>query len=57
MDADPSTWRSRVEQALLAGDGAALRSLYAEGGEIFGADLGTRWAEALSAFDSSAVTG
>ena len=57
MDADPSTWRSRVELALLAGDGAALRSLYAEGGEIFGEDLGTRWAEALSAFDSSAVTG
>lgn len=57
MDADLATWQDRVEQALLAGDGAALRSLYAEGGELFGEDLGTRWAEVLSAYDSSAVTG
>lgn len=57
MDADGSTWRSRVEQALLSGDGPALRDLYAEGVELFGAEAGTTWAEALSAFDSSAVTG
>lgn len=57
MDADRSTWQDRVEQALLAGDGAALRRLHAEGGELFGEDLGTKWAEVLSAYDSSAVTG
>lgn len=57
MDADRSTWQSRVEQALLAGDGAALRTLYAEGTELFGEDLGTTWAGVLSAYDSSAVTG
>lgn len=57
MDADRSTWRSRVEEALLAGDGPALGELYAEGVELFGTEAGTTWAEALSAFDSSAVTG
>lgn len=57
MDANRSTWQSRVEQALLAGDGDALRALYAEGIDLFGEDLGTTWAEALSAYDSSAVTG
>lgn len=57
MDADRATWQSRVQEALLAGDGVALRMLYAEGVELFGADAGTRWAEVLSAYDSSAVTG
>jgi hypothetical protein len=57
MDAVHSTWQGRVEQALLAGDGDALKTLYAEGIELFGEDLGTRWAEVLSAYDSSAVTG
>lgn len=57
MDADRATWQGRVEQALLEGDGPALRMLYAEGIELFGEDLGTRWAEVLSAYDSSAITG
>ncbi len=57
MDADHATWQSRVEQALLAGDGDALRDLYAEAVLLFGPSAAARWAETLSAFDSSAVTG
>lgn len=57
MDADRSSWRTGVVQALLAGDEAALRALYAEGVRLFGDDLGQVWAEVLSAYDSSAVTG
>ena len=50
-------WRDRVEHAVLVGDADALRRLFAEAQELFGEDAGTRWAEVLSAFDSSAVTG
>jgi hypothetical protein len=50
-------WRERVERAALAGDGDELRRLFAEAQTLFGDDSGTRWAEALSAVDSSAVTG
>lgn len=57
MDADRSSWRTGVVQALLAGDEATLRALYAEGVRLFGDDLGQVWAEVLSAYDSSAVTG
>ena len=57
MDADEATWSLRVEQALLAGDGPVLRSLYAEGQVLFGDDIARRWAQVLSAFDASAVTG
>jgi hypothetical protein len=34
-----------------------LRSLYAEALVIYGDGANQRWAQALSAFDSSAVTG
>lgn len=57
MGADEATWSLRVEQALLAGDGPVLRSLYAEGQVLFGDDIARRWAQVLSAFDASAVTG
>jgi len=50
-------WRERVERAAMAGDGDELRRLFTEAQELFGDDAGTRWAEALSAVDSSAVTG
>jgi len=50
-------WRQRVEGAVLAGEADELRHLFAEAQELFGDDAGTRWAEVLSAFDSSAVTG
>lgn len=57
MGTQDVSWRDRVEQALLAGDGPALQALYAEAAEAYGADAGTRWAEVVSAFDASAVTG
>lgn len=57
MDADETMWSQRVEAALLNGDGPALRSLYAEALVIYGDGANQRWAQALSAFDSSAVTG
>lgn len=57
MDASGMLWRDRVESALLAGDGDALRDLYAEAVLLFGPSAAARWAETLSAFDSSAVTG
>ncbi len=57
MDATEAAWRERVEAALLAGDGQALRSLHAEGAVLFGDEAASRWALVLSAFDSSAVTG
>ncbi len=50
-------WRERVERAALAGDANELKTLFAEAQKLFGNDAGTRWAEALSAVDSSAVTG
>lgn len=41
----------------MAGDAAALRSLFTDAQALFGPDAPHRWAEALSAFDASAVTG
>lgn len=57
MDADEGMWRARVERALLTGDSTALRALYAEGTVLYGAEAAQRWAQVLSAFDASAVTG
>jgi hypothetical protein len=54
---DDGDWQERVERAVLASDADALRALFAEAQEVFGDDAGTRWAQVLSAFDSSAVTG
>jgi hypothetical protein len=50
-------WRERVEDAALMNDADELRRLFAEAREKFGDEAGARWADALSAFDSSAVTG
>ena len=52
-----SEWHTRVEQAALAQDQAALRMLYDEARALFGEDAPRRWAQALSAFDALAVTG
>lgn len=52
-----SIWHSEVKRAVLTGDAAELRRLFTQAQELFGEDAGTRWAEILSAFDSSAVTG
>ena len=35
----------------------SLRALYAEATELFGSEAGAHWAQALSAYDASAVTG
>lgn len=50
-------WAERVHHAAISGDEALLRTLFEEGRALFGADLSRRWAEALSAYDSTAVTG
>lgn len=50
-------WRSCVEQAALAQDQAALRTMYDEARALFGDQAPHRWAEVLSAFDALAVTG
>jgi hypothetical protein len=50
-------WADLVHGAAMAGDADALRLLFADATRLFGADAGRRWADALSAYDSSAVTG
>jgi hypothetical protein len=50
-------WREQVQSASLRGDGEELLRLFALAHELFGDDASEKWAEALSAFDSSAVTG
>lgn len=57
MDAQAREWQERVERALITRDSPSLTLLYAEAVDLFGVDAGQRWAQALSAFDSSAVTG
>ncbi|MCF8526787.1 MAG: hypothetical protein WAO50_09445 [Candidatus Nanopelagicales bacterium] len=57
MDGREQSWRDRVAQAALARDADALRALYAEATELFGSEAGAHWAQALSAYDASAVTG
>lgn len=58
MAAPASTdWMERVRAAVIAGDEAALRELFAEGRELFGAEAGHRWAEAMSGLDAGAQTG
>lgn len=46
-----------VEHAVLTGDADSLRNLYAQAVEIFGSSASTEWAQALSAYDATAVTG
>ena len=50
-------WAEQVHHAAISGDGDRLRGLFEEGRAIFGDDLSRRWAQALSAYDSTAVTG
>jgi len=50
-------WHDQVETAVLANDGHALKVLYGEAQRLFGSDAGAHWAEALSAYDGTAVTG
>lgn len=50
-------WQAEVEAAELAADESALRALFVIAQDLFGAEAPHRWAEVLSAYDSSAVTG
>ena len=50
-------WADRVQRAAVAGDSDALAALFADGTALFGTRASHLWAEALSAFDASAVTG
>jgi hypothetical protein len=50
-------WADRVQHAAMAGDSGALKELFDEGTALFGARASHLWADTLSAFDSSAVTG
>ena len=57
MTTSAQEWADLVQQAAVDKDAAALRALFVEAQVIFGAEAGHRWAEALSAFDATAVTG
>ena len=57
MTGAEQAWAEQVHHAAMAGDADGLRRLFEVGRELFGDDLSHQWAEALSAFDSSAVTG
>ena len=57
MTLSVSEWHDQVETAVLTKDGAALTLLYAEAKRIFGSDAGAHWAQALSAYDGTAITG
>jgi hypothetical protein len=50
-------WLDLVQLAAITGDGAELSRLFAIAHEIFGAQAGVRWAEALSGLDGAAMTG
>ena len=50
-------WATRVQDAAIAKDAAVLRVLFLEAQVLFGDRAAHRWSQALSAFDSSAVTG
>jgi hypothetical protein len=52
-----TAWAERVQRAAMAEDTDELRRLFEAGRALFGPDLSRHWAEALSAYDSSAVTG
>lgn len=50
-------WAAEVAAAAAEHDETRLARLFAEGRLALGADVGSAWALALSAWDSSAVTG
>ena len=50
-------WAEQVHHAAISGDVDALRALFAEATRLFGSDASARWAEELSAYDATAVTG
>ena len=52
-----SVWLDLVQQAAITGDGVELARLFTVAHEIFGTQAGVRWAQALSGFDSTAITG
>ncbi len=54
---DEHVWQHRVEAAVLAQDAEAMRRLYAQARTLFGDAADRRWAEVLSAYDATAVTG
>jgi hypothetical protein len=57
MTTAEQAWLEEVQQAATEGDRAALVRLFATAHVLFGADAEHKWAEALSAFDASAITG
>lgn len=57
MPISQEEWADRVQNAAMAGDSHALTALYDEARTLFGDDASRHWAQALSAFDSSAITG
>jgi hypothetical protein len=53
-----AAWGERVRTALVAGDGAALTTLFEAAVAAEGREAASRsWLEAISAFDAGAVTG
>lgn len=50
-------WSDRVSEAAVAGDGPALRTLFAEGHALFGQRADHLWSVALSGLDAAAQTG
>ena len=52
-----SVWLDLVQQAAITGDGVELARLFNVAHEIFGSQAAVRWANALSGFDGTAITG
>jgi hypothetical protein len=53
-----AAWAERVRAALLAGDGAALTTLFDAAVAAEGREAASRsWLEAIAAFDAEAITG
>ena len=57
MPITESAWLDLVQQAAVAGNGLELSRLFTIAHEIFGPQVGVRWAEALSGLDGTAITG
>ena len=57
MPVSEEEWADQVHRAAIAGDADALRLLFADATSLFGSEASARWAQALSAYDDTAVTG
>lgn len=57
MPAPGSDWEEQVRAAVITGDEAALRELFAHARAMFGEQAGQRWAEVVSGLDAGAQTG